>query len=219
MPRFLRLHFLFVFFLLAIIGQWGCVPSQEQKTRQSQHAAKIVVDPGHGGQDAGASLKGAPHEKDVVLDIALQVERLLKQKGLDVILTRRTDEFIPLWKRAGIANDDHATLLVSIHANSCHQDDVNGFEIYYTGDGEARESLEAATFIQRSLKAATNARDRGIRKHSYAVLSRTKCASVLIEVGYLSNRREAMLLSRRSYRKRVARGIAKGIIAYTRARP
>jgi len=209
-----------VLLLIAVIVQWGCVPSEDGKGTESSKwgRIKIVLDPGHGGIDVGASPDGAPFEKGVVLDIALRVERLLERKGLQVTLTRRTDEFIPLPKRASMANDEHGTLFVSIHANSCPRKEVRGFEIYYSENGRERQSVQAANFLQQTLKKATGANDRGIRKQNYAVLARTKCPAVLIEVGYLSNPREANLLSKGSYRKKVAQGIAKGIAAYAKTR-
>jgi N-acetylmuramoyl-L-alanine amidase len=206
--------------ITSVISQWGCVPSENEKRVEDAEwgRIKIVLDPGHGGRDVGASPDGAPFEKDIVLDITLQVERLLKRKGMQVMVTRRTDVFIPLSGRAEIANSDHATLFVSIHANSCPRKEVTGFEIYYAGDRREKESIQAANFLQQSIKKATGASDRGIRKQNYTVLARTECPSVLIEVGYLTNPREAELLSRRSYRRKVAEGTARGIIAYARTR-
>ncbi len=221
MPGFVRLKTISVILALAsLIAQWGCVPpgDQEEIEKEEWRRIKIVLDPGHGGRDAGAAPNGAPSEKDIVLDIALQVDQMLRRRGLQVLVTRQTDEFISLSGRAAIANEDHATLFVSIHANSCPREEVSGFEIYYAGDGRERESVQAANFLQQSFRKATAARDRGIRKQNYAVLAWTRCPSVLIEVGYLTNAREARLLSRRSYQRKVAEGIAAGIIAYAKTR-
>jgi N-acetylmuramoyl-L-alanine amidase len=208
-------HFLLLLIVLAVVAQPGCRPSEKSAARR---AFKIVLDPGHGGKDAGAMGNGAPPEKEVVLDIALQVERLLKQERLNVVLTRRTDEYVSLSKRTEIANDGRATLFVSIHANSCDKEEVSGFEIYYAENGSEKEGLAAAGFIQQSIRRAVSAKDRGIRERGYMVLAQTKCPSVLIEVGYLSNAREASLLSKVPYRRKLADGIARGIIAYARRR-
>jgi N-acetylmuramoyl-L-alanine amidase len=163
-------------------------------------------------------MNGGRPEKELVLDITLEAERLLKKRGFGVILTRRTDKYVSLWRRAGIANDDGADLFVSIHANSCPRDSVNGFEIYYANNGSESRSLKAAKFIQRRFARATGAKDRGIRNYRYVVLTQTRCPSVLMEVGYLSNRREAKLLYDKTYRRKVARGIADGITDYLRNR-
>ncbi len=222
LKRFLMTGFARAFFLVllacpVLIGQWGCVPSDGDDERRCLEEVRIVVDPGHGGQDAGASPDGAPYEKEVALDVALYTERFLREEGVNVVLTRRSDQFIPLSKRAEVANEDEAALFVSIHANSCPREEVSGFEIYYAEDGHEQESRKAAAVIKRFLKEATRAEDRGVRMRNYAVLAQTKCPSLLIEVGYLSNRREARMLSSRSYRRRVGRGIARGISAYVKS--
>ncbi len=220
MRRLARRGFPFVLLFLIVIGQSGCVPSRDkEKAAEGERGEfRIVLDPGHGGKDVGALSNEAPAEKEIALDIALQVERLLKPKRLAVVLTRRTDEYLSLSERARIANDNHAALFVSIHANSCADEKVSGFEIYYAANGSEKESLRAATLIQRSLKSAANVNDRGVRKRSFWVLYRANCPSVLVEAGYLSNKREASLLSKPSHRKKIAEGIANGISAYVKSR-
>jgi N-acetylmuramoyl-L-alanine amidase len=208
------------FLLFLLISLWGCTPSDKNGESEvgRRPRPKIVIDPGHGGEDTGATAGGTPYEKDIVLDIALHVRRALRRRHYNVITTRKGDEFISLWKRAGIANNDHADLFVSIHANSCDRGDVSGIEIYYADDGHRLESLTAARFIQQSLVRTTLAKDRGIRSGSYAVLVRTRCPSVLVEVGYLSNAKESDLLSTGLYRKKIADGIVNGVVAYLRSR-
>jgi N-acetylmuramoyl-L-alanine amidase len=93
--------------------------------------SRIVIDPGHGGHDPGAMGKGVT-EAEVVLDIALRLEKLLqKADGVEVILTRRTDEFIPLPERTAIANREGADLFLSIHANASASGQARGVETYF----------------------------------------------------------------------------------------
>jgi N-acetylmuramoyl-L-alanine amidase len=93
--------------------------------------ARVVIDPGHGGHDPGAQSNGVT-EAELVLDIALRLERLLKvQPGIDVVLTRRTDEFIPLEERTAIANREGADLFLSIHANASKRTAARGIETYF----------------------------------------------------------------------------------------
>jgi len=93
--------------------------------------SRIVIDPGHGGHDPGAKGKGVT-EAELVLDIALRVEKLLGQvPGVDVILTRRTDDFVPLPERTAIANRDGADLFLSIHANASQNAQAHGIETYF----------------------------------------------------------------------------------------
>ncbi|MGE5835742.1 MAG: N-acetylmuramoyl-L-alanine amidase, partial [Acidobacteriota bacterium] len=93
--------------------------------------ARIVIDAGHGGHDPGAQANGI-NEAELVLDVAQRLERLLRQHdGVDVVLTRRTDEFIPLEERTAIANRGAADLFLSIHANASQRADARGVETYF----------------------------------------------------------------------------------------
>jgi N-acetylmuramoyl-L-alanine amidase len=92
-------------------------------------AAKIVIDPGHGGHDPGA-LGDRVSEAAVVLDVALRLEALLTTAGVDVVLTRRSDEFIPLDQRTAIATREQADLFLSIHANASRTKSARGVETY-----------------------------------------------------------------------------------------
>jgi N-acetylmuramoyl-L-alanine amidase len=112
--------------------------------------SRIVIDPGHGGHDPGTRAHGTT-EAAVVLDIALRLERLLKKdSGLDVVLTRRTDVFIPLEQRTAIANREGADLFLSIHANASRNASARGVETYYLSfasspDAETVAARENAT--------------------------------------------------------------------------
>jgi N-acetylmuramoyl-L-alanine amidase len=93
--------------------------------------SRIVIDAGHGGHDPGAMGKGVT-EAELVLDVALRLEELLqKVPGIEVILTRRTDEFIPLQERPAIANREGADLFLSIHANASPHATARGVETYF----------------------------------------------------------------------------------------
>jgi N-acetylmuramoyl-L-alanine amidase len=116
--------------------------------------SRIVIDPGHGGHDPGAMANGLT-EAELVLDVALRLEKLLLQApGVEVVLTRRTNEFVPLEERTAIANREHADLFLSIHANSHRQSAVRGVESYFlnfamTPDAEAVAARENASSAER----------------------------------------------------------------------
>ena len=93
--------------------------------------ARIVIDPGHGGHDPGAMNDGLS-EADLVLDLALRLEKLLlKQPGVEVVMTRRSNVFVPLEERTAIANREGADLFLSIHANASEDDRARGVETYF----------------------------------------------------------------------------------------
>ncbi len=112
--------------------------------------SRIVIDPGHGGHDPGTLTAGS-NEARLVLDVALRLEKLLKKEpGLEVVLTRRTDVFIPLEQRTAIANREGADLFLSIHANASRDPAARGVETYFLSfasnpEAEAVAARENAT--------------------------------------------------------------------------
>ena len=93
--------------------------------------SRIVIDPGHGGHDPGAIGRGVV-ESEIALDVALRLNELLMAKsGFEVVMTRRTDRFVPLKERTAIANRENADLFLSIHANASLKPQVGGIETYY----------------------------------------------------------------------------------------
>jgi len=106
---------------------------------------KIVVDAGHGGHDTGTIGPNGLMEKDLVLDVALRLGKLLEQKlGADVVYTRKDDTFIPLETRTAIANQNQADLFISIHANSSPDPTARGVETYYLNFTGSSDALEVA---------------------------------------------------------------------------
>ncbi|MSO46369.1 MAG: N-acetylmuramoyl-L-alanine amidase [Acidobacteria bacterium] len=110
---------------------------------------RIVIDPGHGGHDPGAQVKGL-NEAELVLDISMRLEKLLLQEpGVEVVLTRRTNKYITLEERTAIANKAGADLFLSVHANASANINVRGFETYFlsfapNSDAEALAARENA---------------------------------------------------------------------------
>ena len=116
--------------------------------------SRIVIDPGHGGHDPGAKGKGVT-EAELVLDVALRLERLLqKVPGVEVILTRRTDDFIQLPERTAIANREGADLFLSIHANASTNAQAHGIETYFLNFAN---NQSAAAVAARENAASTQA--------------------------------------------------------------
>ena len=106
---------------------------------------RIVVDAGHGGHDSGTLGPGGLQEKDVVLDVALRLGKLLRQRmGAEVIYTRDDDTFIPLEERTAIANKAQADLFISVHANSSSDPTARGVETYYLNFTTSPDALEVA---------------------------------------------------------------------------
>lgn len=107
---------------------------------------KVVLDPGHGGKDTGTIGPSGLREKDVVLDVALRLRRLLQDRlGVEVLMTREDDRFVPLEERTAIANQEGADLFVSIHANASRNRRANGVETYVLDFARTEAEIEIAS--------------------------------------------------------------------------
>lgn len=194
---------------------------QEAETEEAEEAEEaesplIAIDPGHGGVDSGCVGKKA-EEKDVNLQIALELERKLTEKGYRVLVLREKDEFQGLMDRVEIANSYQADVYVSIHQNTYEGKDktVGGIETWYDGADATRDNQRLALLVHRETVKSTGARGRGvIDSTDLYVASKTLMPACLIETGFLSNPQEEKLLASADYQKKLAEGIARGIELY-----
>ena len=176
----------------------------------------LVIDPGHGGRDPGAVGINDLYEKHVVLPVSLEVAELLREQGVNVVMTRSTDRELDLEPRVQIAERANADLFVSIHANaiSLSRPDVNGIETYYYSN----EGLRIAQYVHESLLEATGRPDRGVRRARFYVIRRTSMPAVLLEIGFVTGADDAPLLETDAYRSLTAQAIARGILQYLQER-
>ncbi|MDQ0257246.1 N-acetylmuramoyl-L-alanine amidase [Evansella vedderi] len=173
----------------------------------------IVVDPGHGGSDPGAIANGL-REKDVVLDISLVLQRKLRMAGANVVMTRTTDVFPSLDRRVQIANNSNGHAFVSVHANASTHTAANGTETYWNRTHSSASSQRLARLTQNHLVRQLGTRDRGIHHGNFRVISQTRMPSILVEVGFLTNRGDADKLRQNIYKERSAEGIYRGLVDY-----
>ncbi|MDZ4286419.1 MAG: N-acetylmuramoyl-L-alanine amidase [Prosthecobacter sp.] len=174
----------------------------------------VILDPGHGAHDRGAAI-GYVYEKHLALDTARRVEELLRKEGLKVIMTRSRDVFIPLPSRAAAGNRSGNAIFVSIHYNYSRGGSGNGAETYY----HFTSGYTLAAYIQAYLVQRTSMVNRGVKSANFHVIrNTTRNPAVLVECGFVSNPSERARMLTGEYRKRIAEGIAQGIIAYKRAR-
>ncbi len=105
------------------------------KVKKSSYRIRtIMLDPGHGGKDSGALGAQGLKEKNIVLKVGLRLKQLLRDKGFQVLLTRKNDIFLPLWKRSQLANEANVDLFISLHANAARNKKSNGLEVFYLSD-------------------------------------------------------------------------------------
>jgi N-acetylmuramoyl-L-alanine amidase len=135
-------------------------PSQPEQAKSARHTStgessltralglkinRVVIDPGHGGQDQGTMGPKGLLEKDLVLDVALRLGKLIEERlGAEVIYTRTDDTFVPLEGRTELANEKKADLFLSIHANSSPATHVSGIETYYLNFTDSKDALDVA---------------------------------------------------------------------------
>jgi len=176
----------------------------------------IVVDAGHGGKDPGAMSplrqdKPRLVEKELTLDIAFRLKRLLEQAGYKVLMTRTDDTYVSLPDRVAIANNAQAHAFVSIHLNSFPQPGGQwGTEVYYW----TPQSYPLAESIYRHLLALLGRKGNGIRRRQLYVVRHTVMPSVLVEACYLNHPEEEELLRSEEFRERIALAICRGVLEF-----
>ena len=170
----------------------------------------IVIDPGHGGPDVGATRNGV-YEKDIVLSVSKQLGRILQQMGYAVIYTRTEDIDLDLEPRVQIAENARASAFVSIHVNSlsASASQVNGVETYHAPGASLGKSL--AEFVHEQIIASTGATDRGVKSARFHVIAKTSMPAILVETGFITNPSESAKLVNSAYQERLAEAIARGM--------
>ena len=162
---------------------------------------RIIIDVGHGGKDSGAIGVNGILEKDVVLNIASAILKLNNKldKPLDIYLTRYSDTLISLSDRTKLAKALKADLFLSLHCNHSDNPNARGVEVYVT-NAESKYSDDSTWFafqVQAALNKELGYESRGVKFANFQVLRETVdvCTSVLIELGFLSNKDEGNYIS------------------------
>jgi N-acetylmuramoyl-L-alanine amidase len=205
----------------------------------------IVLDPGHGGTDPGKqNLRLKLDEKDMTLDVAMRLKKLLELRGYRVVMTRTTDTrfsnnpIVDLPLRAEVANKAEADLFLSIHFNAVDRDPqrVSGVETYvlapqgqastqpeqdrimittqYPGNRQDTANALLGFSLHRRLVTDLKSSDRGYKRYRLAVLRPLACPGVLVECAYLSNDAEARRIATPEFRQQIAEALAEGVQNY-----
>jgi N-acetylmuramoyl-L-alanine amidase len=202
----------------------------------------IAIDPGHGGIDCGAMGHGGIREKDICLAIGTKVSNLLEQHGFSVVMTRTGDDTVGLDERTSYANNNHADMFVSIHANWAPNQRAVGVETFCLKQSllqreysqlsdwqqnfctdvvnqRADSSYALAQAVQRHVCDAISpfhdvAVDRKVKHSVSQVLLGTQAPAILVEVGFVSHLKEAALLNDAEYRNHIAQAICDGILSF-----
>ncbi len=196
-----------------------------------EHIPTIVIDPGHGGEDGGAAGNGQL-EKDVNLDIALQLQKLLETSGYSVVMTRAEDTSIPdeglntvrerkssdLHNRLKVIEAQGDCIFVSIHQNHFEQSQYSGAQMFYSTKNPASKDLaESMKTRIVALLQPENKRETKPATSSIYLLWNVKVPAVLVECGFLSNPAEAEKLKDATYRQQMAFAVYCGLQDYVHA--
>ncbi|MCB9233470.1 MAG: N-acetylmuramoyl-L-alanine amidase [Bacteroidia bacterium] len=176
---------------------------------------RVVIDAGHGGQDAGAGRQGLL-EKELSLKLAQKVKALGKNSPVEVIMTRSGDEFVSLQDRSKLALEHEAALFLSIHINQSEQPETSGIEIFVSSENaRATQSRMFAEGLSRTLQAGESEIPvQGTKEANYLVLKNTTCPAALLEVGYLSNPGDRQNLQNDAFLDHLAGLIWESILGY-----
>jgi N-acetylmuramoyl-L-alanine amidase len=178
---------------------------------------------------------GGVKEKDLTLDVARRIDRLLDSQGVATLMTRLGDTYVSLADRAAIGNRVRDSIFVSIHFNEDSKAVATGVETYYAAhqissasllsswlpflarppsNPPKPESQSLAGFIQEALVARTRSIDRGTQAKQFFVIENVTSPAVLVEGGFLTNKEDVSRLASEDYRDQLAAGIAEGILRF-----
>jgi N-acetylmuramoyl-L-alanine amidase len=168
----------------------------------------VVVDAGHGGRDNGAFRRYGGAEKEATLDVATRLARKLRESQFHTVMTRSSDVFVPLDERAAISNRQKNAVFVSVHFNDSRRRGIRGFETYY----HSSVARNLAYRVQQHLMTIPGSANRGVKTANFRVLRNAIYPAVLVECGFLSNRKEGAGARSADYRNELADKIAEAIV-------
>ncbi len=208
------------------------------KIKNATAVRTVILDAGHGGHDTGA--RGPLGvEKEAALDVVLRARKLLQENGYNVRLTRSSDVFIPLEKRAAFANKYPNAIFISVHFNKSKTSGGTGIETYalaprgvpsmdeeslrysdfkqYPGHDRDPENIALATSMHSSMLRHMQLFDRGIKRARFVVIRDIAIPGVLLEGGFMNHPNDGRRISQSAFRDAFARAILEGVNRYQSA--
>lgn len=196
----------------------------------------IVIDPAHGGQDAGVKLTDKISEEEITLAIALAMQKeLALENNIEVVLTRNSDTNITLDDRKAIVSKIKPELFLSLHINAGFGKEAEGFELYYPGFNQINDNKKAAkssqknknskylndsvrlaNFIQKNMDALFPRKGRGLREADVPIMEGITIPALVVEIGFATNPEEKKKLLSENTQKDIAKALAKSIISFYR---
>lgn len=205
-----------------VVSVWSV---RSVSTKKTVEKMKVLIDAGHGGDDPGKVSSDGTKEKDLNLAIATKLGTYLKKQGLEVYYTRQKDDgmYSPgasnkkvqdMQNRCAVVENVDPNFMISIHQNSFSDGQVHGAQVFYYATSE--ESKLLGESLQQSLVSHVDPKNHRKAKanESYYILKKTKCPSVIVECGFLSNAEECKKLKTDAYQRKIVEAIYQGILIY-----
>lgn len=217
---------LLLFIVCVVSWEAGTLAAVENRQADMREEKPLVViDAGHGGFDPGKVGIDGQLEKDINLSIAEKLKAYLEASDVNVVMTRDTDTGLyqsgdshkkvsDMRRRCDIINEARPDLVVSIHQNSYHQEEINGGQVFYYKTSQNGKRL--AEILQERFDYVLGEANRRVAKanDNYYLLLHVKEPIVIVECGFLSNRKEAKALESEDYQDRMAWTIHMGVMEY-----
>jgi N-acetylmuramoyl-L-alanine amidase len=217
--KFQALYLLFLPVVCGLIFAFSTSRVRTNETVQSVkavagHDIVIVVDAGHGGNDAG-SYDSEVSEKDLALSVARDIQRVGEERGVKVILTRAGDQGISLEERIAMARQYNASMFLSIHMNYDPKNGSNsGIDVIISDKNQQpAKSRRVAKQLKKQLSSLEGIRVNGVKKSDFYILSQNDIPAALLEVGYLSNKADYAYITDSANQRRVSKSIINAVLA------
>ncbi len=220
------LNIILTILLLGIAFATGFLwKEKEVNATTSGNTFVVVIDPGHGGKDPGKVGVNGIVEKQLNLEIALKLQKCFEEKGIEAVLTRTEDvglyseedtnkKSADMKARCELIEKEGADMVISIHQNSYTDSSVNGAQVFYYEGSD--KGFKLATSIQKRLiNDIEGMNERPVKgNNEYYLLRNTACPTVIVECGFLSNEREAILLCDEEFQNKLAGAICAGALDF-----
>lgn len=166
----------------------------------------IIIDVGHGGDDNGVITKESVLEKDITLKIAQKIQEANNNPGIEIKLTRNSDEILSIEDRVNYINNINPSYVISIHANFNRDSEIQGVELYYN---QLNSYAEASKELTKKIKSGLEQelKINKMTQANFSVLLDSNCPAVMIETGFLSNSQDLAFLTSEEGQKKIANQI------------
>lgn len=188
--------------------------SQKQAKSTSSNSLKgknIMLDAGHGGHDPGSTALNGQFEKDLTLSITKEIGNILEAHGATVIYTRNNDRYVSLLDRVNISNLYWTDAFISIHFNAFTSGSPQGVSTHYYNNGD---DYRLANSVHSALSNELSLNDRGVQHDNYYVLRENNDASILLELGFITNQSDLNAITSSQYGTQVGNALAEGLKNY-----